>query len=236
MNSDQPGPYAQPEAPSPPGGDSSEGSGGGGSASGGFWSRGRTIGVIAGVTVIVAACAGGYFLLGPGARTSYRLTTPRTVAGEYTRDGKGIKGDGSAFGDKRVPGMSSEANVNAKYKSGMLKQLQLGGAYGSVDDPEKAVGWVLAKTRESLKLRTGASAKGEPRAFHPAGFDDGVLKCQEYRVATMGLAMCVWGDSSTVGTVSSFELSGGERTKPVNLKRTAELTAKVRRDALVAKG
>jgi hypothetical protein len=188
----------------------------------------------------VAAGVGGYLLFGDsGSGPEHKLTTPKTVAGEYKRDGKGEKGDGKAFDNKKVPGMTSNADVSAEYKSGATKKLQLGGAYGSVEDPAKAVDWVFEQTGKSLKTETGAKAEGSLRKFSPSAFDGegGVLKCQEYKISNMSLAMCSWADSSTVGTVSSMILtSDGTSTKPVNLKTTAELTAKVRKDALVEAG
>jgi hypothetical protein len=196
---------------------------------------GRTAALVAGVLVVVVAVAAGtWFLLrGDGEPVRYRLAAPAKVAGEYARDGAASSNDGSAFKDSRVPGMTTRAGVTAKYKSGMLKQLQLGGAWGRVARPAKAVDWVFTHTTDGLKQSTGATAQGAPRSFRPKGFDGTVLKCQKYTVESMGLGVCVWGDPSTVGTVSSFELVRGDRTRPVDLARTAALTAKVRKEALV---
>ncbi|MGH3310300.1 MAG: hypothetical protein ACRDP3_06900 [Streptomyces sp.] len=199
--------------------------------------RGRTVTVIVGVAVAVAVAIGGVLLFGlfGGDDTTYRLTTPKSLAGEYQRDGKGTKGDGKAFGDKKVPGMTSHADVNAKYKSGTSKKLQLGGAYGKVADPAKAVDWVVAQTAKSLKTATGAKAKGKPKVYAPTGFDGDVLKCQEFEISDMSLGMCSWADASTVGTISVMELSSdGTSSKPVKLSKTAEVAAEVREDALVA--
>jgi hypothetical protein len=179
------------------------------------------------VGALTAAC-------GAQEKPSYRLSTPKTVAGEYQRDGEGSRGDGRAFGDKKVPGMTSDADVGATYKSGPAKKLQLGGAYGTVQSPEKAVRWVLEETGRSLKTGTGAEPKGAARSYSPSSFDGDVLRCREFRISSMSLAVCAWADSSTVGTVSSMILTeDGTKTEPVDLKATAELTAKVREDALV---
>ncbi|WP_171908644.1 hypothetical protein [Streptomyces nanshensis] len=185
------------------------------------------------VLVVAAAAVGGYMLFGPSDDAEYRLTTPTTVAGEYKRDGKGEKGDGKAFGDKKVPGMTTHADVSAEYKAGATKKLQLGGAYGSVENPAKAVDWVFEQTGKSLKTETGAKPKGRLGTYSPSGFDGDVLKCQEYKISSMSLAMCSWADSGTVGTVTSMILtSDGTSTEPVDLRKTAELTATVRKDAL----
>lgn len=198
-------------------------------------SRGRTLTLVVAVLVLVGAVVGGILLFGGDDGTSYRLTTPKTLlGGAYTRDGKGQKGNGKAFHRKKVPGMTTHADVTAEYKAGTSRKLQLGGAYGEVADPAKAVDWVFEQTGKSLKTETGARAEGGPKKFDPRGFDGDVLKCQEYKISTMALAMCSWADSSTVGTVSSMELSGdGTSTKPVDLKKTAAMAAKVRKDALV---
>ncbi len=194
----------------------------------------RTVAVVVGALLVVGAVIAGFLLFGPGSESKYKLTTPRTVAGEYQRDGKGQKGNGKAFDDKKVPGMQTNADVSAEYKAGPTKKLQLGGAYGTVENPEKAVDWVFEQTGKSLKTETGAKKKGALKAFKPSGFDGDVLKCQEYKISSMSLAMCSWADGSTVGTVSSMILTkDGTSTEPVELKKTAEVAAKARKDALV---
>lgn len=214
----QPEPQGQPGAPD----------------SGAKRGNGRIMAIAAGALVLVGAAIGGVVLFNPGADTKYELTTPKTLAGEYERDGEGQKGDGRAFGKKKVPGMESSADVSAEYKAGTTKKLQLGGAYGSVQNPEKAVDWVFEQSGKSLKTETGAKTKGKLETFSPAGFDGDVLKCREYRISSMSLAMCGWADASTVGTVTSMNLtSDGTSTLPVNLEKSAELVAEVRKEALV---
>jgi hypothetical protein len=193
-----------------------------------------TVGSLVAAAVVGALAVGAFVLFEPGSGSEYELTTPRTVAGEYQREGKGNRGDGKAFGDKKVPGMKTSADVSAEYRGGTTKKLQLGGAYGTVKDPEKAVDWVLEQTRSSLKTETGAKAKGSPQEFEPSGFDGDDLKCQEFKISKMALSMCSWADDSTVGTVYSMVLTEDRTsTERVELKKTAELTAKVRKDALV---
>lgn len=240
MSEGQPAPHGQgqPQAPGDDTGSGSEGGAAGGGEPGGKGGGRGRVAVVAGVAlVVVAAAVGGYLLFGASGDPERKLTTPKTVAGEYKRDGKGEKGDGKAFDNKKVPGMTSNADVSAEYKAGATKKLQLGGAYGSVEDPAKAVDWVFEQTGKSLKTETGAKAEGRLSKFSPSAFDGDVLKCQEYKISNMSLAMCSWADSGTVGTVSSMILtSDGTSTKPVDLKTTAELTAKVRKDALVEAG
>jgi hypothetical protein len=230
MSDDQTGPYGQQEQPGAamPAQDGSSGRGRGG----------RATAVAVGALVVVGAVIGGFLLFSPDSepdsKTKYKLTTPKTVAGEYERDGKGSKGDGRAFDDKKVPGMESGADVSAKYQAGTTKKLQLGGAYGTVKDPEKAVDWVFEQTSASLKTETGAKPEGGLQKFKPSGFDGEILKCQKYEISNMGLAMCGWADSDTVGTISSMVLTpDGTSTEPVDLRKTAEMAAKVRKDALV---
>ena len=243
MSDSQPpehGASAAPDAPAATtdGGGTDKGGTGSSNGSGGSSGPGGRARVAAavGAAVVVCLAVGGYFVLGERG-PEYKLTTPKSVAGEYQRDGKGERGDGEAFDNKKVPGMTSNADVSAEYKAGATKKLQLGGAYGSVEDPGKAVDWVFEQTAKSLRTETGAKAEGGLRAFSPSGFDGDVLKCQEYKISSMSLVMCSWADSSTVGTVSSMILtSDGTSTKPVDLKETAELTAKVRKDALIEAG
>jgi hypothetical protein len=226
MSDNQPGPYGQ---PGQPGAAMPTRDGNGGRSWGG-----RATAVAVGALVVVGAVIGGFLLFSPDSETKYKLTTPKTVAGEYQRDGEGSKGDGRAFDDKKVPGMESGAHVSAEYKAGTTKKLQLGGAYGTVKDPEKAVDWVFEQSSASLKTATGAEPEGGLKKFKPSGFDGEILKCQKYKISNMGLAMCGWADSDTVGTISSMVLTpDGTRTEPVSLRKTAEVAAKVRKDALV---
>lgn len=233
MNDSRPDTDGQGQQTAPPGAPAGDGGAAGGPARPKL--RPGMTGIV--VAAVTGALAVAGFVLFERSGTEYRLTAPKTVAGEYERDGEVQKGDSKAFGDKKVPGMESNADVSAEYKSGPGKKLQLGGAYGSVEDPDKAVDWVFAQTAKSLKSETGAKAEGELEAYSPSGFDGDVLKCQEYKISNMSLTMCSWADSSTVGTVSSMILtSDGTSTKPVDLKETAELTAQVRKDALVEAG
>lgn len=196
--------------------------------------NGRTAALVAGVLVGVVAVAACTWLLlsGGDAPVRYRLTAPAKLAGGYTRDGAASRTDGSASQGRTAPGMTTAAGVDAKYKAGRDRQLQLAGAYGRVAKPARAVDWLFAQTADGLKQSTGAVAQGGPQTFRPKGFDGTVLKCQKFTVEKMGLGVCVWGDPSTVGTVSSFQLVHGDRTGPVDLRATAALTAKVRKQAL----
>lgn len=200
-------------------------------------SRRRIIAVGATALVLVGAAVGGFLLFGSDSGTKYKLTTPKTLAGDYERDGKGRKGDGKAFGDKKVPGMDSNAHVSAKYQGGATKKLQFGGAYGTVRNPGQAVDWVFEQAGKTLKSETGAKAEGDLEAFSPAGFDGDVLKCREFTIQEMSLAMCGWADASTVATVTSMHITDdAKKTHPVDLEKAAETAAKIRKETQVEAG
>lgn len=187
---------------------------------------GKTVGIVIGAVIVVSAVIGGILLL--GGDPNYKLTTPQTVAGEYERQGEGKSETAGAFAKDKAPGMTATGGVNATYKSGTTKTLSFGGNYGEVDDPEASVDWALKQSGKS----TGGEAVGEPETVTPAGFDGDVMKCQQLKVVTMHMGMCTWADSSTLGLVGQIDTSGGLSSEPVDLKETAEITAKVREDTM----
>ncbi|NGO68723.1 hypothetical protein [Streptomyces boncukensis] len=202
-------------------------------------STAKRVGIIVGVlVVVVGGVVGG--LLGAGAFSGgdddarYRLTGPGKVAGEYTRKGEAKEGtSGRVFTEgkgsgKEIPGLKADGDVTARYASGSTRQLQLGGAYGEVDDPGASAEWLLKEMRGQFS--SIGEPQGDPEEFTPSGFDGDVLKCQAYAIETVRMRVCVWGDSSTVGAVSLAETS--EKAK-ATLAEAAELTAKVRSDARV---
>ncbi|GAA2089176.1 hypothetical protein GCM10009801_53320 [Streptomyces albiaxialis] len=222
MSQPHAGPGMPPPAPAvqPPGG-------GGG--------RGKTVGIVVGALVVVGAVVGGLFasgVVGGGDDASYKLTAPRTVAGDYTLKGKPKKGkSGEVFtkdgpgGGKRIPGLKADGDLTAQYRAG-TKQLQLGGAYGEVDDPKAGVDWLFEQMQK--EFAPIGKPTGKPKEYSPSGFDGDSLKCQEFKVDTLSMKICVWGDSSTIGAVSMADMSGG-----LSVGKAAELAAQVRSDARV---
>ncbi|MBR7677440.1 hypothetical protein KDA82_31515, partial [Streptomyces daliensis] len=204
---------------------------GGGDGSSGGRTRKRALLAVAGLAVAALLVGGGLLLTGAwGGTDAYKLTTPRTVGGDYQRDGKGETGDGAAFGDSEVPGMKATADVSADYRNATAR-LNLGGAYGQVKDPDTALTWLMEKSGDNL-ADTGAEPKGVTREFSPSRFDGDILTCQEYTISSVPLALCGWGDGSTVGLVSYVPLeAGGASADGLDLEKTAELTARVREDA-----
>lgn len=190
----------------------------------------KRAGFVIGAVVVGAAVVGGLLLLGGGTR--YKLTTPRTVAGEYERKSGGEAGDGAAFAKKKAPGITADGQINATYQAAPTRQLSIGGAYGDVDDPEAGVDRAMG---DASRRSGGSGGKpvGDVEEFTPAGFDGDVMKCREFKVLSVSMGMCSWGDSSTLGLVGSVETEAGGMTgKPVDLEKTAELTAEIRGDIM----
>ncbi|MGP3991125.1 hypothetical protein [Streptomyces sp. 3N207] len=258
-----PGPYGQPGPPMPP-------QGGG---------KGKTIGIVVGALVVVAAVIGGVVLFtggdddkgggggggGKGGGSSvaddgkrYKLITPATVAGEFdkTPGSENRSSGGFSESDKQKFeqfGVKDPKNVNAGYKSGTgvsTKQLNFGGVYGEIEDPEAVVNaallMVAKEAKEDPNTSGGGKAEldGEPQEVKPSGLgDDAVMKCQKVKYSAppgdssgiKGFTMpfCMWGDHSTVGfvvTASSADVLSGKST-PVS--EAGETTAKVRKDVRV---
>ncbi|MBO8191693.1 hypothetical protein ITI46_08370 [Streptomyces oryzae] len=258
----QPGPYGQPGPPMPP-------QGGGG--------KGKTIGIVVGALVVVAAVIGGVVLFtggdddeggggggkGGGSKVAddgkrYKLITPATVAGEYDKKPGSENSSSGGFSESDKQkfeqfGVKDPKNVNAAYKSGTgldTKQLNFGGVYGEIENPEAVVNAALLMVAKEAKEdpSTGGGGKaeldGEPQEVKPSGLgDDAVMKCQKVKYSappgdTSGIKgftmpFCMWGDHSTIGfvvTASSADVLSGKDT-PVS--EAGETTAKVRKDVRV---
>ncbi|OEU97773.1 hypothetical protein AN217_07820 [Streptomyces qinglanensis] len=222
-------PYGQPGQPGMPGqphpGMPMPPQGGGG--------KGKTIGIVVGALVVVGAIIGGLFMFGVIGGGAYKLDAPQSI-GEYQRKGEPDTGKGGQVkvgtsGDKKqdIPGMDPEGHISAQYTAGQ-KRLNFSGAYGTLDDPEKGVDWLLGQ----LEKTTGGSAKaaGEPKKVSPSGFDGDLMKCQEYKVISTSMTVCAWADDSTIAIVTATDGSG-----PASADETAGLTAKVYDAARVEK-
>ncbi|MBA0049832.1 hypothetical protein E0L36_02635 [Streptomyces sp. AJS327] len=227
----QPGPYGQqpygqpghPGMPMPP-------QGGG--------NKGKTIGIVVGALVLVGAVIGAYFLFFAGGQ--YKLEAPQSV-GDYqrqgepkTEDSEGALGGGKK--DKDVTGLDVEGSISAQYKAG-TSQMGFAGAWGSVDDPGKAVDSIFEKMDEGMS--SGTSPSGEAKEVNPDGFEGDAMKCRESSTGGSGvgggMVMCVWADDSTVGIVTHIAMDPTSGSKSVSVDDAASSTADLHKEARVEK-
>ncbi|MEU1803449.1 hypothetical protein [Streptomyces sp. NPDC019937] len=246
-------PYGQPGMPGPyqPG----PGQGGG---------KKKGLAIAIGAVVVVAAVVGGIVVFsgGDGGGTvaddgkRYKLTTPQTVAGEYTKDDSSSGGGitSSDEDDFEKFGVSNPKTEGADYKSGegmTSKQLQLNGVWGEVKDPEAVVDGAFSKiAEESEKDKSAGSMKaelvGSPEKVSPSGLDNAVMKCQNAKFTPSGdsgssglptkgftIPICMWGDHSTIAYVVVSDTAAALSGKSTSIDQAAEITAKVRKDARV---
>ncbi|MFC7220256.1 hypothetical protein ACFQLX_19120 [Streptomyces polyrhachis] len=228
--------------------------------------------VIAAAVTLVVIVGGAAYLIGSGGeegggdgkRTSagggeeptakpvkYRLTTPATLAGDWTQDTS--KSGGKSLGTSEVEhleelGVSADGTVGAHYKDGTKaapRQLQFSGVYGTVTDPGRAVDGAFEKlTADSAgESSDGAKAEpvGAPQSFRPAGLEEGaVLKCVSVRFTktsdsgkelSFEFPSCVWGDASTVGYTAVSDPAALFNGRTMELSEAADLTARVRSEA-----
>ncbi|MFF3123584.1 hypothetical protein ACFVRD_14705 [Streptomyces sp. NPDC057908] len=219
--------------------------------------------IIGGVVVAMAVIAGGVYLLTSGGGGSsvaddgktYKLTTPETVLGGTYKKSPS-QGDQDKMTAKDVKeaegwGVHNAKSVGAGYTSGdaaAQKMLSFSGVYGDIDDPEKVVDAMFAKLKSEATKdpdpedRTKSEFIGSPKAFTPAGFENGVLKCQEAKVTDISstgggkettMPFCIWGDHSTVTYVMDVDMAGMMTGKSVSLDDAANDAAKLRNDVRV---
>jgi hypothetical protein len=181
----------------------------------------------------------------------YKLTTPETVATEYTKDASSGSGGMTESDAKDFEefGVTNAKPVSGKYKSGegvSQKQLQLNGVWGEVKDPEAVVDGAFAKISQEAEKDSsvggGGTAKleGSPQKVTPAGLDDAVMKCQNVKFSgvtsstkSFTIPLCMWADHSTVGYVVVSDVSAAISGGGMPIDTAAETTAKVRKDARV---
>ncbi|MEV3855385.1 hypothetical protein AB0J38_13785 [Streptomyces sp. NPDC050095] len=187
---------------------------------------------------------------------AHKLTTPATVLGEYKKsaDDSGDGFDEQDMKDAEKDGLKNGKPVNAGYEvkdeanplAGKLLQFQ--GAYGEIADPGKLVDGMFAKAAtEAVKGddddKMKGSLIGSPTDFST---DDYVLKCQEVKMENtdtssssagtpkeMHVAVCIWGDHSTVGMTIPITIADMMASKSPDLKASSELTAKFRQEVRV---
>jgi hypothetical protein len=228
--------------------------------------NGKRTGIIVGVVVALAVIGGGIFFATKGGSSSggssslhddgkkYTLTTPDTVAGDYT---KGDDSGSDGFDDKdltkiKALGVSDPTQVNASYTEGSsaltAKMLEFAGVYGTVKDPGKVVDGMFAMlkqgTEEDKENGTKVETSGSPQSVKPAGMkSDAVMKCQTIKETgeesgqtfTLNTTVCVWADYSTVAYViplDESQLVSGGGSAP-SIADAGALTSKVRNDVEV---
>ncbi|MFF3750247.1 hypothetical protein ACFYYH_07265 [Streptomyces sp. NPDC002018] len=237
----QPGPYGGGQYPPPPPGPAPK----------------KKTGLIIGVVVALAVIAGGAYLLTSGGGGGsiaddgpHKLTTPAAIIdGTYKKVDSGSAGDTgmseSDLKDIESWGVKNAKDVGAGYSSAASgdsltgKQLSFSGVYGEIDDPEKVVDSLFAKMKADASQDKSGEGElvGSPEEFTPAGFANGVMKCQEAKITdggkTSSFPTCIWADHSTVVYVLSIDLSQLATGKATSLEDAATLAAQVRNDVRV---
>ncbi|MEU3031849.1 hypothetical protein ACPCBC_33740 [Streptomyces incarnatus] len=227
----------------------------------------KKTGLIIGSVVVVAAIVVGAVLLLGGSDGSstvaddgaHKLITPATVInGTYTKqDGSDGSSGGLSDSDKsdfQKWGVQNPTEVSSSYETGTgltKKGLSFSGVYGTVKDPEAVVDAMFAKIKtEASKDQSDSATKGKmlgsPETVHPAGFSNGVMKCQVAQIDSSGssssasgmpksfkMPVCIWGDHSTVAFVSDYSVASLASGQSGSLDDTAELAAKLRNDVRV---
>ncbi|MDX2545439.1 hypothetical protein ACOT81_15690 [Streptomyces sp. WI04-05B] len=229
-------PYGVPQPPAPGGG------------------KKKTGIVIGAVAVVAAVAVGAYFVLSGGSSGgsdiaddgAHKLTAPATVLdGEYKKSGNsesdGLTAD--EIKDAESWGVQNPKDVSAMYASGeglTAKNVMFSGVYGTIDDPEKVVDAMFAQMKaESTKSGSADDGKlvGSPQEFTPAGFDNGVMKCQEIETSESGkttkMPFCIWGDHSTLSYVLTYDLAALTVGKSATMEEAAEFAAKLRKEVRV---
>ncbi|WP_105974454.1 hypothetical protein [Streptomyces geranii] len=217
----------------------------------------KTTAIVLGSVAVVAAIAvGAWFVLGTDGGSgggsaiaddgAHKLTAPATVlGGEYKKSG-----DSAADGlsedeikDAEAWGVENPKDISAVYASGeslTAKTLMFAGVYGTIDDPEKVVDAMFAQMKsESAKGTSADDGKlvGSPQEFTPAGFENGIMKCQQIESTESGtttkMPFCIWGDHSTLSYVLTYDLASLASGKASTMEEAAELAAKLRADVRV---
>ncbi|WP_346173759.1 hypothetical protein [Streptomyces cuspidosporus] len=209
--------------------------------------KGKTTGLVIGAVVVVAAIVGGVLLFRGASDDEltddgkdYRLTVPSTVLGEYTSDSGDSTSqrlDGEAARDF---GLTKGMGLEVEWATpGDAKKIQMLGAYGTVPDPEKSVDSFFSKLKKKSETAGSEDSDvvvvGSPERKSPAGFENGVMKCQIIRPKEepspdepSSLALCVWADYDTVALVIPRE-----GARDLTLDESAQTAANLRKEVRV---
>lgn len=184
---------------------------------------------------------------------------------DKTKDGDGGDDDFSEDDIAQMKKLGVDAEVEKALSAGYqtadpstaqtmadLKKISLlsyAGAYGKLKNPEKAVD-VLFQVLEKDAKKDGGRNKptfvGSPKEYEPADGDGAVFKCQQATgemegggqngvPAKMKIAVCAWADHSTMGVAMPTNLGDVMLEEAPSLPKTAELTAKLRKEVRVEK-
>lgn len=212
--------------------------------------------IIGGVIVALAVIGGGVYALTSGGGSgsvaddgkTYKLTTPATVLdGTYKKSPDQGDADMTSqdIKDFESYGVKSPKKGGGSYTAGesaSQKMLSFNGVYGTIDDPEAVVDAMFSKLKEETDKGDDKDGKlvGSPEAYSPAGFENGVLKCQGSEGSasksggkTVTIPFCIWGDHSTVAVVVNIDMAGLVLGKGVSLEEAAGTAAKLRNDVRV---
>ncbi|MFJ9904210.1 hypothetical protein ACIRVK_15145 [Streptomyces sp. NPDC101152] len=218
--------------------------------------------IIGAVAVVAAIGVGVYFVIGGGKGSSsiaddgaHKLTAPATViSGTYKKSSNADSSGSFTSKDKadfEKWGVKNPQDVSAGYAKGTglaASNLSFQGVYGTIADPEAVVDSMFAKikTEAATDKSTKGKLLGSPQVVHPAGFSNGVMKCQVAQFENNGststgagapktfeMPVCIWGDHSTVADVTTFSLASLSTGAAPSTDDTAALAAKLRDDVRV---
>ncbi|MGK5637779.1 hypothetical protein ACSNOK_05585 [Streptomyces sp. URMC 126] len=220
--------------------------------------KGKVIGVAVGLVALIGALSGGFFLFrggsggsggsgGPGDEDGrrYRLLTPTTVLGEFTRND--ADGGNAAMDAKEnaALGIRDARSAGGEYEAAAgtnRKRLSYHGVWGRIDDPEATVDRLfrlVGKDRRKSGDDDAPRYVGTPRKMRPAGLGDAVMKCQAMRFSAPGksadMPFCAWADHSTVALVMVADRASVLSGDSGDLDRCAETAVRLRHEVRVAR-
>ncbi len=204
---------------------------------------------------MAAIAVGAYFALSGGSSGgsdiaddgAHKLTDAGDRARRHVQEGATAATPADEMTDKEIKeaeawGVQNPKNVSAGYTSGSgltAKNLMFSGVYGTIDDPEKVVDAMFAKMKTESEKDSSFNGKlvGSPAAFTPAGFENGVMKCQHIESTESGtttrMPVCIWGDHSTLSYVISYDIASMTAGGGGSLDDASALAAKLRADVRV---
>jgi hypothetical protein len=215
------------------------------------------------ITAVVVACAviagGAYFLTSGGGGSDiaddgpHKLTAPASVLdGQFTKRPGSDTSASDDLEDARKAGVKDPQDISAAYTKGdkdnPLAQVELdyGGVYGQIDDPQKTLDAFFASVKKGATADKSGKGTlvGSPQKVTPAGLKDAVMECQNIKVETddtgssagpkeITLPICVWADRSTLGFATTTDVATVLAGKATPISEVAESTAKLRNDVRV---